>query len=579
MAKDKSKAYGTVNPLLDATVVGQVEGGDSIRYTLATTADKFSDVGSYPIAVTLGDNPNYNVTKTDGTLTISKASTTTTLTLSGYHIRYMDNLTFTAIIVPANTATPLTGTVEFKVGNVSYGTATVVPIPDTSDGSVQAMMIKQIGQLPANYVVTSIFTPTNLNYSVSNDVKSLQVDPRTASPYNATGFYTGDGFAWTTGPSTSTATLTMTAVIKDASSPTGDVRGAKVSFYFVNGTTYTAIPSAQNLPVGLIDVTDGSVGAASAIVQLNIGSANAASFQIAIKVIGAYTNNPGDALSQTLVTVSKPVAGGFIIGGSNLKNSNSSGYIMGATGLNTDFEFDIQYTKSGTNPKGKSTIMVRSYYTKDGILDSQLHTYIISTNAIALLNVGTPLATGTFSAKANLVEQLTDLSTVAIEGGATFQMVAFQNGSNQQIAITLYRKAGGVWFSSNWNKTTANTQLQVVNSGSNVWVAGGGSAPAKVAAAKVEENGVTEIGLSAYPSPFVNQLNFNLQTPNDTHARLEMFDLNGRKIAIVFDKDFKANELYNINYKPATDVLPGVLLYRLTVDTQVFNGKVIYQWR
>jgi hypothetical protein len=42
-------------------VTGTVNGGDTINYTLATTASQFSNVGQYPIDVTLGDNPNYTV--------------------------------------------------------------------------------------------------------------------------------------------------------------------------------------------------------------------------------------------------------------------------------------------------------------------------------------------------------------------------------------------------------------------------------------------------------------------------------------------------------------------------------------
>jgi hypothetical protein len=41
-------------------VTGTVNGGDTINYTLATTAS-ISNVGQYPIDVTLGDNPNYTV--------------------------------------------------------------------------------------------------------------------------------------------------------------------------------------------------------------------------------------------------------------------------------------------------------------------------------------------------------------------------------------------------------------------------------------------------------------------------------------------------------------------------------------
>jgi hypothetical protein len=39
--------------------------GDTINYTPATTATQFSN-GDYPIAVTLGANPNYSVVSTNG---------------------------------------------------------------------------------------------------------------------------------------------------------------------------------------------------------------------------------------------------------------------------------------------------------------------------------------------------------------------------------------------------------------------------------------------------------------------------------------------------------------------------------
>src|SRR5207244_4388437 len=70
-ADNKNKQYGDDNPAFTATVVGEVAGGDSINYTLATAALKLSGVGDYAITVTLGSNPNYNVTKTNGTLHIS----------------------------------------------------------------------------------------------------------------------------------------------------------------------------------------------------------------------------------------------------------------------------------------------------------------------------------------------------------------------------------------------------------------------------------------------------------------------------------------------------------------------------
>jgi hypothetical protein len=39
---------------------------------LATTATQFSNVGQYPIDVTLGDNPNYSVVSTNGILSVTQ---------------------------------------------------------------------------------------------------------------------------------------------------------------------------------------------------------------------------------------------------------------------------------------------------------------------------------------------------------------------------------------------------------------------------------------------------------------------------------------------------------------------------
>ena len=76
VADAKSKTYGDVNPALTAVVSGEVAGGDAIAYTLGTTALPLSGVGSYPITVTLGLNPNYAVTPTDASLTVNAKAAT-----------------------------------------------------------------------------------------------------------------------------------------------------------------------------------------------------------------------------------------------------------------------------------------------------------------------------------------------------------------------------------------------------------------------------------------------------------------------------------------------------------------------
>src|SRR5207249_207806 len=79
-ADHKAKTYGEDNPALTATVTGTVTGGDAVAYTLATTAVKLSGVGDYPITVTVGSNPNYDVTKTDDTLSVGAKTLTATIT-------------------------------------------------------------------------------------------------------------------------------------------------------------------------------------------------------------------------------------------------------------------------------------------------------------------------------------------------------------------------------------------------------------------------------------------------------------------------------------------------------------------
>src|SRR5436190_699728 len=76
VADAKMKTYGSVNPGLTAVVTGEVTGGDAINYSLSTTATQFSAVAGYPITVSLGSNPNYDVSKTDATLTVNKAVAT-----------------------------------------------------------------------------------------------------------------------------------------------------------------------------------------------------------------------------------------------------------------------------------------------------------------------------------------------------------------------------------------------------------------------------------------------------------------------------------------------------------------------
>ena len=75
VAEAKSKIYGEENPSLTAVTNGAVNG-EVINATLTTDATQYSGVGVSNIVVNLGSNPNYVVTATNSTLTISGRAAT-----------------------------------------------------------------------------------------------------------------------------------------------------------------------------------------------------------------------------------------------------------------------------------------------------------------------------------------------------------------------------------------------------------------------------------------------------------------------------------------------------------------------
>jgi hypothetical protein len=150
-ANNKSKTYGDVNPALDATVTGTVNG-DELNYSLATTAVQFSNVGDYPITVTLGANPNYEVTANDGTLTIGKRAAT--VTANNKSKTYGDaNPTLDATV---------TGTVNADVLNYSLTTT--------------ALQFSNVGTYPITVTLGA-----NPNYEVTANDGTLTIGKRAAT--------------------------------------------------------------------------------------------------------------------------------------------------------------------------------------------------------------------------------------------------------------------------------------------------------------------------------------------------------------------------------------------------------------
>ena len=122
-ANNASRSYGAANPAFNGTVTGAV-GSDSFSESFSTTATSTSNVGGYPIVPTLtGANlASYTVTAVNGTLTVSSASTTTTLSAPASAISG-SSVALTATVASAVGAPG--GSVAFYNGATALGSGTL----------------------------------------------------------------------------------------------------------------------------------------------------------------------------------------------------------------------------------------------------------------------------------------------------------------------------------------------------------------------------------------------------------------------------------------------------------------------
>jgi hypothetical protein len=230
----------------------------------------------------------------------------------------------------------------------------------------------------------------------------------------------------------------------------GDIRNATVTF--INRDTNTVIVS--NLPVGLVSSGDAKTGTATYNWSVNIGSVDSQQFTIGIIVTNYYTRN--NSMDDTVVTVSKWIPGS-ITGGGYLVMQKSAGLYPGGVGTKNNFGFNVKNASNG--PKGNINTIIRN----NG------RVYQIKGNSMTSLSIKlppppatTPAPTATFNGKANIQDITNPLAPISIDGNATLQVTMTDNGepgSSDTIAITVWNKSGGMWFSSSWTGTTTLEQI------------------------------------------------------------------------------------------------------------------------
>lgn len=412
-------------------------------------------IGSHTFTVRVTDNGSPSLHDEQSvTINVGQRPTALIYTADGSE-QYSDQQALSALLVDAGggvlNGTPVVGrNIGFAIGSQNTSGST------NGSGVASANLILTQDPAPA-YSVVSTFAGDSL-YLPASDTDAfdiLQEDART--------YYTGIVFANTACATCSGATATLSGTIKDITAEpidsaydvfAGDIRNASVTF--INRDTNTAVPGCSNLPVGLVDPSDQTVGTATCNWNLNLGVADSLDFTIGIIVSAYYTRN--DSGENTLVTISKPIGTNFITGGGYLINALSNGQYAGLAGFRTNFGFNVKYNNSGKNLQGNVNAIVRGaggrvYQVKGNVMRT-LSVRTVSNNPLVRAAV--------YTGKANVTDITDPLNPIALGGNNSFQMELTDNGepgAADTIGITVWNDAGGLLFSSRWNGTRTVEQI------------------------------------------------------------------------------------------------------------------------
>ncbi len=100
-----------------------------------------------------------------------------------------------------------------------------------------------------------------------------------------------------------------------------------------------------------------------------------------------------------------------------------------------------------------------------------------------------------------------------------------------------------------------------------------------IVSSRISSNDVTLnvsklLTVQAYPNPFNSEINFRFISPESGYANLEVFDMVGRKLSIVYAGHVDANIQRTVTYRvPASQQVP--MIYKLTVNGKAVVGKLL----
>ncbi|MCC3156661.1 YDG domain-containing protein [Hymenobacter sp. 15J16-1T3B] len=525
------KEYGAPEPPLAGTLTGFV-GLDNITATYNRTPGE--DVGGSPYTISA---------------TLSPAAA-----LSNYTITY-------------NTAPFAIGQAELTVTATSFATQYSQPKPTFGvsfsgfRNGDNAGVVSGAAALacPAAF---SAATPPTVNspagtYAITPSVGTLSAPnyrfrfvPGTLTVTEETGLvsYTGQTYFATASPTSTTATLLLTAQAQDdPDGSRGDiVNKAVVDFRTNNNLAAPAFMNqAANLtrPIGYITPgvgTDGLATSTSLAYTLSGSEVNQCGTTLTVAPVLNAKNGSfytGAAQECTTITISVPGQDN-ISGGGFVLPTNSVGQYAAAPGSRTNFGFTMKYNNSGRNLQGQANIIVRSGGANYQFKSNAINSLTLSDYKPGATVVGKKAV---FNTKANLTNLTTGLSL----GGnldLTVEVVqATVAGGKDMVSIRVTDAGSNLLYANNWTGTKA--ELQNLDGGKisvrSTTAARDAAEPTATAlvapetatAATVAAVRTTQLPgrptLTAAPNPFAERALIEVDFSADDAYRLDLYDLRG----------------------------------------------------
>jgi hypothetical protein len=254
-ANDASRTTTQANPPFTYSAAGQLVNGDTYATAISGTASYStsggSTAGAYSITVSGLDSANYTIAFAPGTLTVTAATSTTTLVASPSSTQYGNPVTLTATVTSG-----ATGTVSFYDGLVFLGTGQVTNGVATLTTTTLAA---------GTHTVTAVYNGDATYASSQSNPATVTVAKRQAA---------GGG-----------AALTITVQNASREYNTADPQFAYVvTGTLVNGDTYPT--AVTGTPV--YSSTDTATSPAGSTFPISVSGLNSANYEVAI-VNGALT--------------------------------------------------------------------------------------------------------------------------------------------------------------------------------------------------------------------------------------------------------------------------------------------------